>query len=143
MKTLFLQVTDVAMANFVLVEKERQACVDGADMEQFVQWFLKLEQLWVRYTSSHVSKQLVPLKYSKNGLIYVEFECVRYVYDCQKECFEPFQFNGPKTNSEVLGLKNGLSEKEALNRLQMNGPNEILFSMNSFWERIKEEYFAC
>ena len=140
MKTLFMKVTEMSSASHIMVEKNRQAAVDGSDIEGFVRWFLKIESWLVKISKSNVSKDLIPIRKTSGGITYVEFECVRYVFRPEQGIFEPFSYDIGNTNSEVLVQATGITESEARKRMEMNGPNQILFNTISFWERIKTEY---
>ena len=142
MKILFMKVTEMSTASYIMVEKNRQTVVDGSDIEGFVRWFLQLESWLVKISKSNVSMDLVSIRKTSGGITYVEFECVRYVYKPEQGIFEPFSYDIGSSNSEVLSQASGITESEARKRIEMNGPNQILFNTISFWERIKQEYIS-
>jgi cation-transporting ATPase 13A3/4/5 len=140
MKTLFLSPTEVTNAEFVLVEKTRATTVQSGDMGRLVEIAQKVES-WLRnYTKTNISREIKPMRTTRSGRIYVEFECVRYIYNEKINSFEPYKFRVAENNAELIAMKKGLSENEALDRMELSGPNQILFEKNTFWEGIKKEF---
>ncbi|KAI8917468.1 hypothetical protein BC831DRAFT_406937 [Entophlyctis helioformis] len=80
------------------------------------------------------------IKYTNNGRRYIEFECVRYVFDQTTGSFEPYKFTiGPK-HSDLVRQSAGLSSSEAERRHELDGPNQIVFRVDTFAKGIIKEF---
>jgi cation-transporting ATPase 13A3/4/5 len=138
--TFFLSQSNVDEAEFVLVEVQRQNMVQSTDLGKMVEFAHRIESFFKKFTKSNVSKELVELQHTKSGLIYIEYECVRYIYNSKVAVFEPYKFKFGALNCDVFQTANGLTDGEAINRIELSGPNEILFSQSSFWISVQKEF---
>ena len=86
------------------------------------------------------TQHVVATKYIDAHLPYVEFECVRYVFDYKTYKFEPFDFKIGNDNQKLHLSSGGLSDKLAFERMILNGPNEIIFVCDSMWTGILKEF---
>ena len=84
---------------------------------------------------------VVPIQTTSNDRRYVEFECVRYVYIPVLNDFQPFDWSLGPRNADIHIHGRGLSPGEAAVRLELNGPNEISFKPDTFFEGLLKEYF--
>ncbi|KAJ3311136.1 hypothetical protein HDV04_003099 [Boothiomyces sp. JEL0838] len=139
LKTWFLTPTDIPNATFILVEKRRQKAVKNDEMGQIVMWAQKIESYFSKNKVS-VSRDLKNLQITRSGRMYIEFECVRYVFSTKRNRFEPYQFNLGSTNKEILALASGISEEEAENRIELSGPNQILFAVDTLGQGLWKEF---
>ncbi|KAJ3272481.1 hypothetical protein HDV01_005551 [Terramyces sp. JEL0728] len=139
LKTWFLTPTDIANSTYILVEKRRQKAVKNDEMGQIVMLAQKIESYFSKNKIS-VSKDLKPLQITRSGRMYVEFECVRYVFSTKRNMFEPYRFNLGSTNKEIIGLSGGISEEEAENRIELSGPNQILFTVDTLGQGLWKEF---
>ena len=140
LKALFLSQTDLSEASYILVEKARQAPVKFDEMGRLADMAQSLE-LWFRnYTNTNVSRELNPLQKTASGRIYIEFECVRYIYNQKAICFEPYMLSVGGKNEDLHKLRSGLRSRDVNERLELSGPNEILFTMMTFYEGIVKEF---
>ncbi|KAJ3358499.1 hypothetical protein HDU91_005206 [Kappamyces sp. JEL0680] len=140
LKTLFLTKTDVSNATFILVEKARQSPVKFDDMGKLAEYAQQMEQWFRNYTNTNVSRELKEFQSTKQGKLYIEFECVRYIFNPKLASFEPFQLQVSGSNSSLHALSKGLTGFEAATRVDLSGPNEILFVMSTFWQGIVKEF---
>ncbi|KAJ2995705.1 hypothetical protein HDV02_000543 [Globomyces sp. JEL0801] len=140
LKTWFLAPVPISDASHILIEKKRQTPVRTEDMGDLVQWLQDVESKIRAATNTNVTKEIIELQYTQNGRGYIEFECVRYILNRKTDTFEPFVFSCGSSNSELIRQSKGLTSKEADERIEMSGNNEILFKMNSFLEGIVKEF---
>lgn len=59
------------------------------------------------------------------GLRWFEYQCMRYVYNTEKACFEPYEFDLGSTNKKLQAWATGITTEEASERLTLLGPNII------------------
>ncbi len=140
LKTIFLRRTSVTDATFILVEKARQTPVKFDDMGKLADYALKMEEWFRTYTNTNVSRELQQFQQTSQGKSYIEFECVRYIFNPKNRSFEPFQLEVGGKNSDLYALSKGLTGFEVNRRMDLSGPNEILFVLSSFWQGIVEEF---
>jgi hypothetical protein len=124
----------VKRAKFIQVSKRIEEAIKQPGMGKLVEWVHQLE---------------VPLRRNAATVEYVDakppyfvYECVRYVYDRATETFEPYKFEIGQHGIELQGMSQGLTTMEAEERLVYNGPNQILFDMETFSAMIIDEFTA-
>lgn len=137
--TFFMANCGVQQASHILVEVQRQTQVKAADLGRLVEIAQKIESWFKKYTKSNVSKELVPLQRSNSGHPFIEYECVRYIFNTKSSVFEPYQFKVGENNFDILASAKGITDSEAQRRMELSGPNEILFTFSSFATALKQE----
>jgi cation-transporting ATPase 13A3/4/5 len=50
---------------------------------------------------------------------------MRYIYNPEKACFEPYEFDLGSTNKKLQAWSGGITTDDAKNRLSLLGPNII------------------
>ena len=140
LKTAFLKETDLSEAEVVLIEKPRPATVKFDDMGRLAEYAQQLEQ-WLRHsTNTNVTREVIAFETTAANKQYIEFECVRYIFNSKISKFEPFQLHLDGSNADMHKFSSGLSQLESNNRLDMCGPNEVLFKRFSFAEGLVKEF---
>ena len=140
LKTAFLVETDINDAEYVSIEKVRSATVKFDDMGRLAEYAQRFEQ-WLRNsTNTNVNREVKEFEKTNGNKKYVEFECVRYIYNSKILKFEPFQHSLNGTNADLHKYSVGLSHLDSNSRLEMCGPNEILFTKLSFLEGLIKEF---
>ena len=134
--TYFLRKERLHSADYILIEKklDPQAVLKG--LGPIVSFFIQLEK-YFKLKRGDVSLSFVTVQYAKSQTRYIEFECVRYIYDLKSEQYIPVEW--PVGSSiKDLNIK-GLSTEEARNRFDLIGPNTITHEIDSFWSGFKKE----
>ncbi|KAJ3214485.1 hypothetical protein HDU67_001617 [Dinochytrium kinnereticum] len=127
-------------ATFVLVEKKERAAVHMANMGALVEWIWKVEGIFRKMFGFEVSVTIVPVLHTTAGRRYIEFECVRYVFNETLCTFEPYTFTVGPTFADLHRQKEGLHSTDALDRMELVGPNTIAFPADTFWTGIIKEF---
>ncbi|KAI8608125.1 hypothetical protein BC830DRAFT_1072366, partial [Chytriomyces sp. MP71] len=83
---------------------------------------------------------MVPVHVTSNGRRYIEFECVRYVYDERAGRFQPFSFSVGPTFADLHNQSGGLSTGDAHLRTELVGPNVIAFPADTFYTAMVKEF---
>ncbi|KAI8914595.1 hypothetical protein EDD86DRAFT_235003 [Gorgonomyces haynaldii] len=141
LKTAFLVKTPLTQHPlFVLVKKNVKPPIRYQGLGPIVEWIHAVERPFRKWTKSDVQRTIVPVKWTDNGSLFIEFECVRYVFDPASCTFEPFDFELGKTSTALLANGGGLDQYEATRRINLNGPNQILFEIDSFVSGLFKEF---
>ena len=83
---------------------------------------------------------MVPVQVTSTGRRYIEFECVRFVFDERLGRFQPYSFTvGPKF-SDLHKQAGGLTSSDAHNRSELVGPNAIVFPADTWYTAIYAEF---
>ncbi|KAJ3068122.1 hypothetical protein HK102_007250, partial [Quaeritorhiza haematococci] len=132
-------------AEMVLVEKRIETPVYLAGMGAIVEKVRRMEKVLRRATRTDVSVHIVPVKQTSShngasGRRYIEFECVRYVYDEKSSSFEQTSFLVGPTFADMHRQIGGLSSAEGKARLELVGANEISFPADTFWTGMVKEF---
>lgn len=65
------------------------------------------------------------IHYTNNKLRYFEYQCMRYVFNPEKQKFEPYEFDLGSTHRKLLGYAKGNTSQEAEFRQGLLGENLI------------------
>ncbi|KAI9317824.1 hypothetical protein DFJ73DRAFT_967558 [Zopfochytrium polystomum] len=130
----------LSRASFVVVEKRAMEAVALANQGALVSWVRRTETAFRRWTGTDVALFTADVKTTSRGRRYIEFECVRYVYDDLYCTFLPFNFKVGPTFSDLHRQKVGLTEAESLERTELVGPNQIVFPADTFTSALKKEF---
>ncbi|KAJ3350112.1 hypothetical protein HDU83_009893 [Entophlyctis luteolus] len=139
-QTWFGRETDLGSATFVLIEKKLLEPVSIANIGPVAQLVKRIESKFRKVLHSEYSRSCVPVKTTDNGVRYIEFECVRYVYNDLSAEFEPYSFAIGPTAADLHQRATGLSASEARRRLALVGENSIAFPVDSFAAAIVKEF---
>ncbi|KAJ3227168.1 hypothetical protein HK099_003131 [Clydaea vesicula] len=139
-KTYFSIRTTLENANLILVEKKLQSPVYLAGMGLLVHKIRQFEKVFRKYCRTDVAVEVVPVKISSAGNRYIEFECVRYIFDESTKTFEENEIKLGPTFSDFHKQLNGLTINEALARYESVGPNAINFPGDTFFSGICKEF---
>ncbi|KAJ1568913.1 hypothetical protein HK096_004877, partial [Nowakowskiella sp. JEL0078] len=104
----------------------------------------KLEKIFRKATRTDVSVHVVPV--FNNELLggvgqgrYIEFECVRYIFDEKTGNFEAGVANVGPTHSDLHGQAGGLTTSEARFRRDRIGPNAIMFPADGWLSALNKD----
>jgi cation-transporting ATPase 13A3/4/5 len=86
------------------------------------------------------SINVVPVLTTSGGRRYIEFECVRYVYDERHRTFLPYNFNVGPSFADLHKQSNGLTTNDAHQRMELVGPNAIHFEGDTFAIGLVKEF---
>ena len=140
LQTAFLIESDINDAEYVLIEKPRPGTVKSDEMGRLAEYVQQLEQWFRQYTNTNVTREVQEFKVTNSNKKFIEFECVRYIFNSKLSKFEPFQLPLHGTNADLHKYSKGLSNFEFNNRLELTGPNAILFTELSFFGGIIKEF---
>ncbi|KAJ1343476.1 hypothetical protein BSLG_001974 [Batrachochytrium salamandrivorans] len=143
LQTYFKTRAPLSRATHVLVEKEISRAVQFKDTDWLITIMQSMELTIQKMTKTDRTLKLTRVKYTNNGRRYIEYECVRYVLDPAMGSFEPFVFGiGPNCSDLVAGTSqaSGLTSVEAERRMELAGPNEITFRLDSFARGLIKEF---
>ncbi|KAJ3112290.1 hypothetical protein HDU96_004734 [Phlyctochytrium bullatum] len=138
-------------ATFVVVEKKERPAVHMANMGALVEWIWKVEaklqkifgsgtNRTVFVNSFEVSVSIVPVQRTSGGRRFIEFECVRYVFNETLCTFEPYTFTVGPTYGDLHRQVEGLHSTDAADRIELVGPNAIAFQGDTFGSAMKKEF---
>ncbi|KAI9349302.1 hypothetical protein DFJ73DRAFT_789982 [Zopfochytrium polystomum] len=77
---------------------------------------------------------------TSQGRRFIEFECVRYVYDDRYGNFFPYNFTVGPTFADLHLQKVGLRSADANDRMELVGPNAIVFPEDTFLSALFKEF---
>ena len=141
LQTYFYCRTALSSSTHILVEKRVDASVamnHGAD--PIVDFVTRIEATLKHFSPTEKTTKLTSVKFTPQGRQYIEFECVRYVFDSVTQSFQPCSFHtGPK-NSDLVAQSVGLTASEAERRIELNGFNEIVFRVDTFAAGVIKEF---
>eukprot|EP00842_Homolaphlyctis_polyrhiza_P007118 jgi/Hompol1/996/HPOL_001171-RA len=140
LQTYFAVRAPLAAASHVLIEKDIAMAVKFKNLGWMVEQVQRIEKVLRRLTKTDRSTKMTSVKYTNTGRRYIEFECVRYVFDQATGSFEPFHFPIGPSCAQLLEQASGLSSTEAELRYELAGPNEIVFKVDSFSQGIIKEF---
>ncbi|KAL2914990.1 hypothetical protein HK105_205534 [Polyrhizophydium stewartii] len=140
LQTYFSVRAPLASASQVLVEKEIATAVQFQNQGKMIEQVQRIEAVLRRLTKTDRSLKLTTVKHTHSGRHYIEFECVRYVFEPTTGSFEPFHFPIGPTNAALLNQAGGLSSSEAERRIELAGANEIIFRVDTFARGIIKEF---
>lgn len=126
--------------DYILVKKRQLDTIEYTNLGGIVQWIHKIEAPFRRFTSTDCTQTLVAVEWTEKQRAYIDFECVRYVYDHGAGSFQPFEFPIGSTLAQLHDGATGLSESEAQRRFHLNGPNQILFKADEFGDAVFKEF---
>lgn len=140
--TSFLIKTPVSYSpDYILISKYVEPeVIQNQSLGKLVELVHAIERPFRKLMRMNQKRTLVEVKYMDKRTPFVEFECIRYVFDSALGSFEPFDFHLGSTNEEIHARSNGLSSNEAARRLNMNGPNQILFERDDFFTALLREF---
>ncbi|KAJ3071989.1 hypothetical protein HDU98_004477 [Podochytrium sp. JEL0797] len=127
-------------ATMVQVEKRVADAVAMANMGAVSDWVRAFEAKARRVFKAEHSVTMVPVNLTSTGRRYIEFECVRYVFDERAGIFQPYTFNVGPTCAELHAQAAGLSSSDVYNRTEMVGPNKIAFPADTFATAVVREF---
>ncbi|KAJ3197057.1 hypothetical protein HK101_006240 [Irineochytrium annulatum] len=127
-------------AAFVIVEKKEEKAVHMANMGKIVEWVWKVEAVIKRVFKMDVSVEVTPVLYTTNGRRYIEFECVRYVYNDREGTFEPYVYTVGPSFADLHKQSAGLISSDANDRIELVGPNAIAFPADTFYTAMGKEF---
>ncbi|KAI9334837.1 hypothetical protein DFJ73DRAFT_799020 [Zopfochytrium polystomum] len=130
----------LASASFVVARKRLPDPVALANQGAMVDWVRRTEVRLRKYTGADVSLTTVPVLTTSNGRRYIEFECARYVYDDRAASFVPHSITVGPTFGDVHRQRSGLRSGEARDRLELVGPNAIVFPADTFITALFKEF---
>jgi hypothetical protein len=82
----------------------------------------------------------IDVQLTSQGRRFIEFECVRYVYDDRYFTFLPYNFVVGPSFSDLIKQKGGLTSNDANDRCELVGPNTIVFPEDSFLSALFKEF---
>ncbi|KAI9343136.1 hypothetical protein BDR26DRAFT_858611 [Obelidium mucronatum] len=130
----------LSIAQMVLVEKKMVEAVAIANMGYIAEKVRKLENHFRKWTGAEFSVSMVPVETTSGGRRYIEYECVRYVYDDRSSTFLPYTFKvGPRC-SDLYNRASGLQTTEAHNRMELGGENRIAFPADTWYTAAFKEF---
>ncbi|ORY45640.1 HAD-like protein [Rhizoclosmatium globosum] len=127
-------------ATLVQVEKRVMDAVTIANMGAVAEWVRKIEAKARRFLKAEHSVTMVPVESTSGGRKYIEFECVRYVYDERAGRFQPYSFAVGPTYADLHKQSSGLSSNDARLREELCGPNKIAFPADTFGSALIKEF---
>ncbi|KAJ3105762.1 hypothetical protein HDU97_007582 [Phlyctochytrium planicorne] len=130
----------LGQAKFVVVEKRETKAVHMANMGKLVEWIWRIESKVQKYFGFDVSVTITPVLYTSTHRRYIEFECVRYVFNESLHTFEPYVFAVGPTCADLHRQKEGLHSTDAADRIELVGPNKIAFPEETMWEALRKEF---
>ncbi|CAO3648772.1 unnamed protein product [Cunninghamella blakesleeana] len=77
---------------------------------------------------------------TNSNVRYFEYQCMRYVYNVQKTKFEPYEFDLGNTHQQLQSWSKGVTSEEALQRLELLGPNLIRVEVPSILRAVIQEF---
>jgi E1-E2 ATPase len=141
LQTYLLMPTAInSLPDYILVNKKIEPAIKQPGMGKLVEWLHAVEQPFRRFTNTEFSSTLIPVDYSNDRPASVDFECVRYVYNPAKGSFETSQFNIGSTCTSLHQQKKGLTSAVALERMNLSGPNQVLFQHDSIMSMLFVEF---
>ncbi|KAJ3118511.1 hypothetical protein HK100_000591 [Physocladia obscura] len=136
----FSRPVSLHQATLVQIEKKVSDPVAIANMGAIAKWVKSIESKFRKFANTENSRTIVPVEISSDGRRFVEFECVRYVFDESIGRFEPFSFIVGPSCADLHGQGTGLTTSDAKTRLELVGENAIAFSADSFYSGIVKEF---
>ncbi|KAJ3353378.1 hypothetical protein HDU83_006863 [Entophlyctis luteolus] len=130
----------ITEATMVQVEKRMADPVTIANMGVIAQWVRNFEAKARAYLKNEHSVTVVPIQMTSVGRRYIEFECVRYVFDERSGSFQPYSFAVGPTLGDLHQQSVGLTTAEAHRRTELVGPNTIAFPADTFYTAIGKEF---
>ncbi|KAJ3121430.1 hypothetical protein HK100_012392, partial [Physocladia obscura] len=130
----------ISEASMVQVEKKVPEPVAIANMGSVAEWVRKIEAKARIYFKIEHSATMVPVQLTSTGRRFIEFECVRYVYDERNGRFQPYSFTVGPTCADLHTQSNGLTSTESRNRSELVGPNAIAFPADTFYSAMGKEF---
>ncbi|KAJ3245128.1 hypothetical protein HDU78_009855 [Chytriomyces hyalinus] len=130
----------ISEATLVQIEKKVVDSVAIANMGAIAEFVRSFEARTRRFFRAEHSVSMVPVKVTSNGRRYIEFECVRYVYDDRAGRFQPFTFSVGPTFADLHQQVRGLGSSEAHDRTELVGPNVIAFPADTFYTALVKEF---
>ncbi|KAK9762721.1 hypothetical protein K7432_011280 [Basidiobolus ranarum] len=127
---------------YIQIKKKKDAVILLDDNSLLLRKLRQGEALFTRYFGGDylISTSKVLLTDKKRR--YFEFQCTRYVYNPEKDSFEPFVFYLAPTNEQLHKHSHGLTKEEAAYRLELLGPNFISVYVPSFFVAVIQEFGA-
>ncbi|KAJ3127047.1 hypothetical protein HK098_006844 [Nowakowskiella sp. JEL0407] len=143
--TYFGRRCPLANATMVKIKKRIEPPVYLAGMGWIAVRVRRIEQLLRKATRTDVSVHVVPVY--NNELLdntgqgrYIEFECVRYIFDEKTNSFEAGVANVGPSHSDLHAQSRGLTSKEARLRRDRIGPNAIMFPADGWFSALSKEF---
>ncbi|KAJ3029562.1 UNVERIFIED_CONTAM: hypothetical protein HDU68_011776, partial [Siphonaria sp. JEL0065] len=130
----------LSMAQMVLVEKKMTEAVAIANMGSIAEWVRSLENRFRKWTGALFSVSMVSVGTTTGRRRYIEYECVRYVYDDRSATFLPYSFKVGPTCADLHRQSTGLLTSEAHNRIELAGDNRIAFPADTWYSATVKEF---
>lgn len=124
---------------FIQIEHKQDALVFLQDDNKWVTKFRQLESTLIERFGMNIIVETYPVHLTSTRLRYFEFQCVRYIYNPDKQRFEPYEFDLGSTNRELKSWATGTTSSEATGRKELLGPNMIPVYVPSIpWAIVQE-----
>ncbi|KAJ3321500.1 hypothetical protein HDU76_014084, partial [Blyttiomyces sp. JEL0837] len=140
----FMKRVPLSMASCVLVEKRMVEAVEMVNQGDLVDWVRKVEARFRRMTGTDISLTMVDVETTTAGRRYIEFECVRYVFDDRYNTFQPYHFpisgSASHSHADLAKQAGGLLTSEAEKRKELVGANRIAFPEDTFYTALFKEF---
>ncbi|KAJ3014733.1 UNVERIFIED_CONTAM: hypothetical protein HDU68_000163, partial [Siphonaria sp. JEL0065] len=127
-------------ASLVQVEKKMLDTIAIANMGVIADWARSMEAKIRRAFKVEHSVTMVPVQLTSTGRRFIEFECVRYVFDERSGRFQPYSFTVGPTCADLHQQSTGLSSSDARSRVELVGPNAIAFAADTFASALIKEF---
>jgi hypothetical protein len=123
-----------------LVEKQIDSPVYIAGMGGLVEWIRRFERYFDRIWKSNLAVYIVPIRKTTTNRRYIEFECVRYLFDDRSNTFEEYFITMGPTQADLFrNLNSGLSSEEVALRHSNFGSNSVVYEGDTFFSGLKKE----
>ncbi|OZJ03044.1 hypothetical protein BZG36_03711 [Bifiguratus adelaidae] len=127
-------------AAYVQVEKPQESVIfldDGSKLLMFLKrWEVKVRHAF----KADILVNTCRVHFTGQNRRYFEYQCARYVYNPTISRFEPFAFELGDSHAELLTLREGLSLKQAVYRIELLGPNFVGVNVPSIPIAILQEF---
>ncbi|KAI7902541.1 uncharacterized protein BX663DRAFT_552451 [Cokeromyces recurvatus] len=124
---------------YIQVEHQQDELIFLDDGNKWITKLRSLERRISRRLSMNIIVNTCPVHTTSSGLLYFEFQCMRYIYNTEKRRFEPFEFDLGSTNRKLRSWIGGNNTNDAIYRQDLLGPNIIPVYVPSIpWAIIQE-----
>ncbi|KAI8060119.1 hypothetical protein BC940DRAFT_337870 [Gongronella butleri] len=124
----------------IQIERKQEPLIFLDDGTKWLARFRQWEATLTRRFGWDILVKTTRVRKTSNNVSYFVFQCMRYIYNPERNRFEPYEYDLGSTHGELRKWTNGITSEEAHQRTELIGPNVIHVKVPSIPRAIVQEF---